>query len=173
VESGNLDVRHKYPDVSGSCASNSNSNVLANWKVIPKNFSVDYCLIQSAPEQCTLEYSLIILLVVMGCDVLKLVAMVSTLLWVAEQPLATVGDSIASFLEKPDPFTLGRCLLQQQDVRRTARIIHSKRTSLSPPAFDYLHGSAAHRGEMPGPNTIFLDATGYSVVPGAMVLGVL
>ena len=139
----------------GSCASSSTSNAPADWKVTPKNFSVDHCLSQSAPEQCTLEYSFIILLIVIGCDILKLAAMVSTLLWVAEQPLATMGDSIASFLEKPDSFTLGRCLLQQQDVRRTARILRSKRTSLSPPAYDNLHGSDAHRGEMLGPNTVF------------------
>jgi hypothetical protein len=38
--------------------------------------------------------------------------------YVPDEPLITVGDAIASFLEKPDPTTKHMCLLSIHDVRK-------------------------------------------------------
>jgi hypothetical protein len=38
--------------------------------------------------------------------------------YVPDEPLITVGDAVASFLEKADPTTKGMCLLTIRDVRK-------------------------------------------------------
>jgi hypothetical protein len=38
--------------------------------------------------------------------------------YVPDEPLITVGDAVASFLEKPDATTKGMCLLSIRDVRQ-------------------------------------------------------
>lgn len=37
---------------------------------------------------------------------------------IPEQPLITMGDAVASFLERPDPYSQGLCLLSIHDVRK-------------------------------------------------------
>jgi hypothetical protein len=104
----------------GDCAAGGSLKVPDAWQVTPVNYEIDHCYSHPVEEQCTLQYSFIILLVVISCDVLKLVAMISTLIWVSEKPLAIVGDAIASFMERPDPHTSGRCLLSQKEARKGA-----------------------------------------------------
>ncbi|OCL15057.1 hypothetical protein AOQ84DRAFT_351220 [Glonium stellatum] len=104
-----------------TCTSGKNPKAPDPWLVTPLNFEVDYCLSQNTAEQCNLQYSFTILLIVIGCDIAKIVAMSATLFMVSEQPLATLGDAIASFLERPDPYTRGCCLMQQGQARQICR----------------------------------------------------
>ncbi|MCJ1428755.1 hypothetical protein MMC29_006666 [Sticta canariensis] len=71
-----------------------------------------------APDPWLLAVQLMILLIVIGCDIAKILAMSATLFMVSEQPLATLGDAIASFLERPDLYTRGCCLIQQEQARQ-------------------------------------------------------
>lgn len=104
-----------------TCISEKNRKVPDPWLLTPENFEVDYCLSQSTAEKCSLQYSFAILLIVIACDVAKILAMCATLFYVSEPPLATLGDAIASFLEKPDLYTQGCCLTQQEQVRQICR----------------------------------------------------
>jgi len=78
-----------------------------SWEVTPRDFEIDHCLIQSIEESCTLQYSLPILIILLICEVVKLASMLSTLhlavtkLRPDQEPLATIGDAIASFLNAP------------------------------------------------------------------------
>jgi hypothetical protein len=123
------------------CATNASNEhkTPTQWLVTPEHFVIDHCLSQPTSEQCTLEYSFTILLIVVACDVLKLIAMAIALWWLPERPLATIGDAIASFLERPDPFTLGKCLLDQTGARRRVTALSGERGS-SP----YLHVGSTH-----------------------------
>lgn len=101
-----------------TCASGKNPKVPDPWLLTPRNFEVDHCLSQNTTERCSLQYNFTILLIVIGCDVAKILAMSATLFMVSERPLATLGDAIASFLERPDLYTQGCCLMQQEQARQ-------------------------------------------------------
>ena len=101
-----------------TCTSGKNPKAPDPWLVTPRNFEVDHCLSQNTTERCSLQYSFTILLIVIGCDIAKILAMSATLFMVSERPLATLGDAIASFLERPDLYTRGCCLMQQEQARQ-------------------------------------------------------
>ncbi|TKA68236.1 hypothetical protein B0A55_10035 [Friedmanniomyces simplex] len=90
-----------------------------NWNV--NGYRIDYCLseLSSGPGQCRLQFSTTILAVVIVMNICKCLAMVLTLLQNREVALVTVGDALASFLEKPDHLTEGRCMLAKIDVEKT------------------------------------------------------
>lgn len=64
-----------------------------------------YCRSQPVHEQCMLQFSLTILLIVVGCSIMKLICLLGTI-WALDRPtLVALGDAIASFLEQPDQTT--------------------------------------------------------------------
>ena len=70
-------------------------------------FPVQYCLAQPVPEACQLGVSVIILGVVAACNLVKVFCMYWTCARVHCEPLTTIGDAIASFLDTPDTITAG------------------------------------------------------------------
>lgn len=94
---------------------------LSDWKVTPKEIPIDSCYSVAAAEHCTLQYSLTVLIIVISCDSLKLLAMF-LVLKMPGNPLTTLGDAVASFMENPDPTTAGRCLMNDADMRRKSRV---------------------------------------------------
>ena len=119
-----------------TCTSGNPQNAPDPWLVALSKFEVDHCLSQSTKQQCSLQYSFTILLVVIACDIAKIVAMTATLWMVSERPLTPLGDAIASFLERPDDATRGCCLMDQEQARH---ICHK-----SPWKFNSGHGPLAH-----------------------------
>jgi hypothetical protein len=51
------------------------------------------------------------------CSTVKAVIMFFIAFRVLDEPLITMGDAVASFLEKNDPTTKNMCLLSIQDIR--------------------------------------------------------
>jgi hypothetical protein len=86
------------------------------WTITPSNISVKACHVLPAPERCKLIYSPTILAIAIGVDVIKLIAMIMAVR-VTTEPLATIGDAIASFLERPDKYTEDKCLLNVTEAR--------------------------------------------------------
>lgn len=74
------------------------------------DFRVDYCLSNPVEEHCKLQFSMVIMAIVMGCNLVKAVCMLLTLRYHTDQPLVSSGDAIASFLDNPDPTTVNMCL---------------------------------------------------------------
>ena len=87
-----------------------------NWTILPEHYEIDYCLSSTVPATCKLQYSFIILLVVIICNVVKLIAIALTLVTVKGPIFATVGDSVASFLTDRDETTVGQCLVGKEDL---------------------------------------------------------
>jgi hypothetical protein len=95
----------------------------SSWEVTPTGFEIDHCLITSAKESCTLQYSLPILIIILICEVVKLASMLSTLhlavtkLGPDQESLVTIADAIASFLTTPEVTTKSKCLVSQKHAR--------------------------------------------------------
>jgi hypothetical protein len=69
-------------------------------------------LINSSSIQVALPF----MLVVVVCNALKVLAVYYTLRESSSQHLVTQGDAISSFLERPDPTTLGYCTLDKETI---------------------------------------------------------
>ncbi|KAB8228665.1 uncharacterized protein BDW43DRAFT_212429 [Aspergillus alliaceus] len=77
---------------------------------------VRHCYSQLVPEQCKASIVPIFLIVVIVCNVVKLVCFIISLrITRKDQPLCTTGDAIQSFIKQPDQYTEGRCLVAKQD----------------------------------------------------------
>ena len=75
----------------------------------PQNW-LQYCLSVPAKEHCRLQFSLTIMIVVIVCNLMKTICM-STIVWKQDpEPLVTLGDAIASFMDRPDVTTKGNCI---------------------------------------------------------------
>lgn len=91
---------------------------------------VDYCLARIAPDRCHLQYNVWIMGAVVVFSVIKVLA-IAVLVFTHPSGafLRTLGDAIASFLEKPDMTTANMCLVSSSQVRK-----HGFATSASPHA---------------------------------------
>ena len=79
---------------------------------------VSYCLAQTVAPHCEVQYSAMILIVVTICNLLNTFC-ISRLIWRSQiQPLVTVGDAIASFLDSPDWTTTDMCLAGKRAFMR-------------------------------------------------------
>ncbi|KAH7310628.1 hypothetical protein B0I35DRAFT_439442 [Stachybotrys elegans] len=64
-----------------------------------------YCLAEPFAPLCTVEINLTLLGIVIAFNVVKICCLITTVLAVRFQPLSTIGDAIASFLDFPDHTT--------------------------------------------------------------------
>jgi hypothetical protein len=76
-------------------------------------YPVNYCLTVPAEETCQLVFSPPICLIVIGCNVIKLICTLFTARDDREDVFLTIGDAIASYLTWPDSTTEGSCLLSK------------------------------------------------------------
>ncbi|KAH6642232.1 hypothetical protein C7974DRAFT_468641 [Boeremia exigua] len=92
---------------------------------------VEYCLSKRMPQRCKLEYGFWITVLTIGSNVCKLLGFIAT--WVLlkrrtrnpdqadgdnrakHELLVTTGDAIASFLESPDPESIGMSVVEKRD----------------------------------------------------------
>lgn len=96
-----------------------------------KNPKVKYCLSRPMRQQCKLEYGFYITIFVIVANFFKLVCFIETYRMLKRaarategsdekenkrfMPLITTGDAIVSFLETPDPATLGMSIVEKED----------------------------------------------------------
>ncbi|KAJ6190749.1 hypothetical protein N7519_000770, partial [Penicillium mononematosum] len=90
--------------------------VSTNFSLHSTDLKVNYCLSESVPERCTVEYSLPLIIVVIISNIIKIVILCWITLTMAETPILTTGDAISSFVEIPDDTTRGQCLLSRDVV---------------------------------------------------------
>lgn len=87
------------------------------WTITPQNITIGSCLSQQTPgEYCRLQYSAYIIAIIMVCDIVKIIV-TCLALRMKDLPCITVGDTLAHFLENPDPVTLNRCLVDGSRAR--------------------------------------------------------
>ena len=139
-----------------------------------KQWSVDgkdilYCLAQTEDEHCKLQFSVGMMFVVVICNAVKVVCM----LWIAKkrddlEPLTTIGDAVASFLDEPDKATLNHCLAHSKTFR-TPRSWNATTTRYKPTKKAPRWLTAVAPGRWIATNTVcFLTLSG---VLGLLLLG--
>lgn len=75
------------------------------------NVSVSYCLAEKIPtEGCSVYANQTLLAVIIVANITKLACMILLLRKANFPTLVTLGDAVASFLDQPDPHTLGHAL---------------------------------------------------------------
>ena len=79
------------------------------------NFDIQYCLSQTVEEHCKLQYSAWIMAVVILANFVKMGCMFWLTWQQPKEPLITLGDAIASFLDDSDEMTKGSCLANKRD----------------------------------------------------------
>jgi len=67
------------------------------------------CWTERTDEQCKLQFSTVILSIVIICNFVKALCMLLVFFQRDFYPLATIGDAIQSFMQEPDPCTCGIC----------------------------------------------------------------
>ena len=83
-------------------------------------YNIEYCLSQTVEEHCKIQFSGAIMVIVVVCNFCKMVIM-GYIAWKRPpEPLVTVGDAIASFLDQPDPKTIGNCLAGKDQFENTS-----------------------------------------------------
>ncbi|KAI1486567.1 hypothetical protein F5X96DRAFT_681907 [Biscogniauxia mediterranea] len=88
------------------------------------NVSVSYCLVEPMENICHIAISPVLLASVTACVIAKTVAAVVVTVVLGrrnQDPLVTLGDAVASFIERPDRVTAGLCTVGQADIRRAMR----------------------------------------------------
>ncbi|EXJ94235.1 hypothetical protein A1O1_02628 [Capronia coronata CBS 617.96] len=142
---------------TGACCENE-FGVVPCSKITPKlldmagqwstgGFEVDHCLSEPVESQCHLHFSLILMSVVLGFNVLKVIAVGFVALRLGEAPLVTAGDAIQSFLLNPDHTTEGMCLASHSSVVASLKLGYSAMptpTRYSPQQYRF-HESASWR----------------------------
>ncbi|KAJ5251753.1 hypothetical protein N7489_002163 [Penicillium chrysogenum] len=83
-----------------------------------RSYSIDHCMTLPVEETCQLFFSPLICLVVIGCNLVKLICALLAARENRKDIFLTTGDAIASFLAKPDPATEGVCLLSGSLVKK-------------------------------------------------------
>ena len=78
-------------------------------------FPIQYCLSQPVEGYCTLQFSFLIITIVIVCNIMKLACMMMLLLRQQAKPLVTLGDAVESFLATPDPTTEDMCLADKRE----------------------------------------------------------
>ncbi|KAL3455602.1 hypothetical protein BJX64DRAFT_297452 [Aspergillus heterothallicus] len=81
--------------------------------LLPDSYPVNHCMALRTEETCQLFFSPPICIVVLGCNLIKLLCTLFALRDGRKDVLLTIGDAIASFLARPDRHTEGACLLSK------------------------------------------------------------
>ena len=76
------------------------------------------CKSEITDEKCKVRFSLGIMIVVIGCNLVKACCMVMAVVRSREPTLVTLGDAGDSFLRTPDQTTIGICFADRQYIGR-------------------------------------------------------
>ncbi|KAM5344029.1 hypothetical protein ACJ41O_012566 [Fusarium nematophilum] len=112
-------MRKNYYDYGEPCDVSSVAANPGNWTVsnLGTPFRVNYCLSKQTEEHCRLIMSVPIFAVVVACNIIKLIGLALTWLFLDKRPLLTLGDAVACFLERPDPTTRDSSLISKTNGR--------------------------------------------------------
>ncbi|KAF2491784.1 hypothetical protein BU16DRAFT_574727 [Lophium mytilinum] len=88
----------------------------SGWQPFEADYPVLYCLSETVPEHCKLQFSFQLGIIVTVLNLAKVIIFAYLVLSGLNTPLMTVGDAIASFLDRPDAATEGMSLLAKDDV---------------------------------------------------------
>jgi hypothetical protein len=85
-------------------------------KWAPLGQVIDHCMAEKVEKHCKLPFSFHIAALVIVLNFAKAVIMCLAVFGVRETPLMTLGDAISSFLQRPDVYTEGMCMVSKQEL---------------------------------------------------------
>lgn len=85
-----------------------------------RNITIEGCLSEIVPESCQLFINIPICVIVIVCNLIKLTCMFFAARENRDEVLVTIGDAIASFLQRPDPNTANECMIPKAMPRDLA-----------------------------------------------------
>lgn len=90
------------------CSHDVHVNATTPW--VSAGLNIEYCLSQLVDEHCKVQFGVVIMVIVVSCNFAKMIIM-GCIAWKRPvEPLVTLGDAIASFLDEPDVMTRGNSL---------------------------------------------------------------
>ena len=108
------DYEEKFsPKLARSCDPDEATAKADEWTVGSQ--PIDYCLSRKIEERCKLQFSLIIMVIVILCNFVKMICMIVIAWKERVTTLVTLGDAISSFLDDPDPSTADCCFADKDD----------------------------------------------------------
>ncbi|CAO2650076.1 Nn.00g013680.m01.CDS01 [Neocucurbitaria sp. VM-36] len=102
-----------YCDIIGNCT-------YSRWPV-------EYCLSEKAQPHCKLHFEPNIAIAITILNFVKAALMFHVAFGIHAEPLMTMGDAVASFLAKNDPFTKNMCISSLKDFKRSKNYIAGPR----------------------------------------------
>ncbi|RMZ86815.1 hypothetical protein DV736_g5959, partial [Chaetothyriales sp. CBS 134916] len=107
---------HNSPNNPTACDAYISEIEAASDEWEPWGYQVQYCMSETVEESCSFNGNIPIIFTVITCNVAKMLLMWIVAFRLRGSPLITIGDAVASFLQRPDLTTEGLCLLTRQDV---------------------------------------------------------
>lgn len=74
------------------------------------------CFSEPTGQECKLNFSVHLIIIVIAFNALKIVAILTGIFTLRNDPLLTVGDAVASFLHQPDATAHHMCLVSQRGI---------------------------------------------------------
>jgi hypothetical protein len=118
---------NSYPANGWRCPSHRNSTCdagdgheipLDRSRWTPYESPVRYCIVEQVVEICKLQFSFLIATIVVASNIVKIVAISRLLLrFKSHDAIVTLGDAVASFLERSDQTTRGRSLQSRYPIQ--------------------------------------------------------
>jgi hypothetical protein len=97
-----------------------------NWNI--DDTTVAYCLLETPPERCRVQFSLPLAFSVIFINAIKAICMLTMLLKLDEKmndpPIMNLGDTVTSYLERSDAYTKDMGLTGLDDLRRATNMSH-------------------------------------------------
>lgn len=93
---------------------------------LPQTYPIEHCLTVPMDESCQLVFSPPICLIVIGCNLIKLICTLLAARDGRKDVFLTIGDAVASYLARPDSTTEGSCLLSKPLVNKGVQGWHKK-----------------------------------------------
>jgi hypothetical protein len=120
-------VYQQFAAEAGSCFAQEGTRFLPRLRADPSMWSpllglpVKQCFSEPTGQKCKLNFSLPLALVVIMFNAIKALTVLAGISQLRNDPMLTVGDAVASFLQTPDPSSLNMCLASQADTRSKLR----------------------------------------------------
>jgi hypothetical protein len=93
----------------------------STWRPQLSSQPIAYCLSETPTELCKIQFSLPIMIIVVVFNLAKAIIMLYVGLVIEARPLMTMGDTVASYLARPDTLTDGMCLANKKTISNQAR----------------------------------------------------
>ncbi|KAH7390740.1 hypothetical protein DE146DRAFT_766784, partial [Phaeosphaeria sp. MPI-PUGE-AT-0046c] len=119
-------VYKQFKSRAGKCLSQETDRFLpmlqantSTWAPL-NGHPVKRCLSEPTGQKCKLNFNVPLAIVVIVFNAIKALTVLAAIIELRNDPLLTIGDAAASFLETPDSLSENMCLISQKDIHGTS-----------------------------------------------------